>query len=888
MKSLFRFLFVSNFFSRFIHFIHFRRHNCAAFEQQRNRLILDSGGKVKIQQSNADDDAIELPVIIEKTNVDDGESLDFLNESTFDLSDNNRSIEQTTTKRTKLICHKHLDNNNISSDQIVVPINKSDDFKMKSTNDDKQQQSAQENDERSSYSECLINMDEQNQTSLLNRGRQTWKTSPEQVEELTRSLSRIRNDEQGNHRATTTKTYQKSKTKQATKKSNPKETKSKMKDSKRNQQQQQQPQFMMPIRVVSTTRIVNSMTEDDPTPTTTNNNPTATTGFLPPITGFSDTDSSFSSNVCSSGDDCDKIHCICETLKKTHLQEHHHHPHHHDPHHQQPLIDNDYDDYQQQQHQQQYHQSENGINFINIDNTNNNADNWIVVRPKRLRPQDNLRLEGQMELETTFRSTYGRQSVGSDKSKRSINSQNSQQQQLYFNTRRGRHHIGSQPLLRSATNKRKIIRNRPKTCLKTGGHGYWSTNYHDAYKNFTIVDGQAKTVSDSNNRIKLPKVISRTTMMMNEEKNRCKYDLDDNQAATTKPLRMVDGEEIKKFEKKSYVQTSDGQGEMMAEKLVRKVRCGGGGDRPSKSKKNVHHVDDNQDDKANEERIDDQIEREEDPLLQQKQPIMKYRPYDAYQVDHIKDLGLLEMKSNQDNDNQINNDIIRQTDDSNQNYRSHVRRLHETSDDFHILTGGHRINGTIVPLNKPTKTKSQPTTDDQHPMTTMVINGHSVMAGTRKPFILPQRINRHKNESSIPMFDVGDNSDLSYRKNRQGSGQRRQHQQQQPERKRTAGLRTQRSGRRRNLFRQSSDSIFVQQPDSNSNKQNVVEQQSKQPKQNTEIDKKTTYKMEYGDRSLYCPALDVVNNSTNGQTINYPYKKTNEIGGHKYYNTVDK
>ncbi|KAH9416525.1 hypothetical protein DERP_009888 [Dermatophagoides pteronyssinus] len=519
-----------------------------------------------------------------------------------------------------------------------VPINESDDFKMKSTNDDKQQQqqSAQENDERSSYSECLINMDEQNQTSLLNRGRQTWKTSPEQVEELTRSLSRIRNDEHGNHRATTTtKTYQKSKTKQATKKSNPKETKSKVKDSKRNQQQQQ-PQFMMPIRVVSTTRIVNSMTEDDPTPTTTNNNPTATTGFLPPITGFSDTDSSFSNN------------------------------------------------------------------------TNNNADNWIVVRPKRLRPQDNLRLEGQMELETTFRSTYGRQSVGSDKSKRSINSQNSQQQQLYFNTRRGRHHVGSQPLLRSATNKRKIIRNRPKTCLKTGGHGYWSTNYHDAYKNFTIVDGQAKTVSDSNNRIKLPKVISRTTMMMNEEKNRCKYDLDDNQATTTtttKPLRMVDGEEIKKFEKKSYVQTSDGQGEMMAEKLVRKVRCGGGGDRPSKSKKNVHHDDDNQDDKANEERIDDQIEREEDPLLQQKQPIMKYRPYDAYQVDHIKDLGLLEMKSNQDDDNQINNDIIRQTDDSNQNYRSHVRRLHETSDDFHILTGGHRINGTIVPLNKPTKTK---------------------------------------------------------------------------------------------------------------------------------------------------------------------------------------
>ncbi|KAH9416526.1 hypothetical protein DERP_009889 [Dermatophagoides pteronyssinus] len=174
----------------------------------------------------------------------------------------------------------------------------------------------------------------------------------------------------------------------------------------------------------------------------------------------------------------------------------------------------------------------------------------------------------------------------------------------------------------------------------------------------------------------------------------------------------------------------------------------------------------------------------------------------------------------------------------------------------------------------------------------MVINGHSVMAGTRKPFILPQRINRHKNESSIPMFDVGDNSDLSYRKNRQGSGQRRQHQQQQPERKRTAGLRTQRSGRRRNLFRQSSDSIFVQQPDSssNSNKQNVViEHQQQQPKQNTEIDKKTTYKMEYGDRSLYCPALDVVNNSTtNGQTINYPYKKTNEIGGHKYYNTVDK
>ncbi|KAH9497174.1 hypothetical protein DERF_013178 [Dermatophagoides farinae] len=857
------------------------RHNCADF--QRNPLILDSGGKVKNSHQSIDDDddddnnaTIELPIIIE-SNQENVSSPPVLALETSLLNRFNDSLDKnliektTTTKRTKLIRHKR--SNHTNSDQILVPIIIDEtDNEMKSTNDEQQQQQqkAQENDlNERSCSECLI-ID--NHHGQRNRNqRQTWKTSPEQVEELTRSLSRMRNDEHGNQ--TTTTTYQKSKTKTATKKTNNnKETKSKPSHSKINIINHKQPQYMMPVRVVSTTRIVNTMTEDDPITTTnvpTNDPTTVTTGFLPPITGFSDTDSSFSSIVCSS-DDCDKIHCICETLKKTHLEEHQHQQ-------QQPPLMIENDDYDRQHRQ---HPLENGINFINMDD----ADNWIVVRPKRSRPRDNLKLEGPMELETTFRSTYGRQS-GSDKSKRST-SQNSQQ--LYCNTRRGRH-SGSTPLLRSAT-KRKTIRNRPKTSLRTGGHGYWSTNNRDAYKNFIIINGEAKTVVDGNNKIKLPKVVARTTMMTNEEKNRCKYDImDDTTTKTTKPLRMVDGEEIRKFEKKSYIQTSDGQGEMMAEKLVRKVRCGGGGgsDRHSKSKKiddNDNHDDNNVDD----ERINDQIEREGDPIKQEQQQqqqsttTMKYRPYDAYQVDHIKDLGLLEMKSQLDGDDNLddnNNDINRRIDG--QNYRSHVRRLHETSDDFHILTGGHPT------LNKPSKTKSQPSRND-HNKSSMIINGHAVMASTRKPFILPQRIQRHKNESSIQMFD-GDMEFLTttkstYRNGRQGSAQRRQHQQQQQqqqqplERKRTAGRRSQRSGRRRNLFRQSSDSIFAR-PDTAENKQNKQNEQQQQQRRNSKINENTIYKTEFGDRSLYCPALDVVNPSG----PNNPYKMTAETGGHKYY-----
>ncbi|XP_015785265.1 uncharacterized protein LOC107362671 isoform X2 [Tetranychus urticae] len=99
---------------------------------------------------------------------------------------------------------------------------------------------------------------------------------------------------------------------------------------------------------------------------------------------------------------------------------------------------------------------------------------WIVPRPTKVKPTDNLKLEGQMDLETTFRSTID----------------SSAAQRLVFSRQEGVHDRSVSPWGEADWDPTVPYkrRHRPKTSLKPGGEGYYSTNNKESYKNFIVVD----------------------------------------------------------------------------------------------------------------------------------------------------------------------------------------------------------------------------------------------------------------------------------------------------------------------------------------------------------------------------------------------------------------
>ena len=802
--------------------------------------------------------------------------------------------------------------------------------------------------------------------------RKTWQTSPEEVEELTRSLSRLRTDpEHGGYLYEKMVEKEKSKTISSTA-GNRRQTKQAEKQGGKTAASKQHQMSTQPILISSTTTMIDQphlvngsgnhhhhhhqqqqyvVKQLNNGPTTTQ--PAKAEPFLPPLTGFSDSDSSFGSFSCSvEGDhhllptsstaaggasgDHRQVQCICESLKKSKLEE-----------------TENFDG-----NAGGAAAGENGgnINFIDVD------DNWIVTRPKRSKPRDNLRLEGPMEMETTFRSTYettaqrmitdrGEEegSMKAASSKRSTAATSRQGSKgscgspssggLYLNTRRGRNGLPATPLLRSAKSRRRHTRNRPMTSLKAGGDGYYNTISRDAYKNFIIVNGEAKMVGsggggggaggiDGGHHVKLPKVVTKTTLTTSEEKNRQKFAKSGGGKSAKiggmeatmvvaktsdeqlEKMVMIGGEQIRKFEKKSYIAKSDGGQEVtdVERKIIRKVKCAGGG--PKDANGDGHKEDDDEDgDKAAGEKTAD---HDEQPVGTHNYTIdtisgAPRRPFHARYQDNIRELGLLDRSD----------EAMAAGNMADNNYRHTTRRLHETSKDFNLQMPaspgpGLRAPGRQLPKVRPeVKVKLQSEAEALKAASSrpsrMVANGSHVMARpAHKPFILPQRIHRHKNECSVNVFegdiDFTTTNRWAYGDVREGGGggggggRKSSVRVGSAQRKRTAGRRYLKSSKRRNLFRQSSDSMFSSPGQgqetgawaaaaATKESSGAAASTSMAGHDHTEQQATitSTYQKNFDDR-LYCPALDVAcqsHNNNNNNSENFKY--TGEAGGHKYY-----
>ncbi|KAH9392822.1 hypothetical protein TYRP_005910 [Tyrophagus putrescentiae] len=786
--------------------------------------------------------------------------------------------------------------------------------------------------------------------------RKTWQTSPEEVEELTRSLSRLRTDpEHGGYLYEKMVEKEKSKT-ISSNAGNRRQTKQGGKTAAAKQHQMS----TQPILISSTTTMIDQphlvngsgnhqqhhhQQQQQYVVKQLNNGPTTTQPakaepFLPPLTGFSDSDSSFGSFSCSvEGDhhllptsstaaggasgDHRQVQCICESLKKSKLEE-----------------TENFDG-----NAGGAAAGENGgnINFIDVD------DNWIVTRPKRSKPRDNLRLEGPMEMETTFREEEGSMKAASSKRSTAATSRQGSKGScgspssgggLYLNTRRGRNGLPATPLLRSAKSRRRHTRNRPMTSLKAGGDGYYNTISRDAYKNFIIVNGEAKMVGgggggggagggiDGGHHVKLPKVVTKTTLTTSEEKNRQKFAKSGGGKSAKiggmeakmvvaktsdeqlEKMVMIGGEQIRKFEKKSYIAKSDGGQEVtdVERKIIRKVKCAGGG--PKDANGEGHKDDDEEGDgEAAREKAAD---HDEQPVGTQNYTIdtisgAPRRPFHARYQDNIRELGLLDRSD----------EAMAAGNMADTNYRHTTRRLHETSKDFNLQMPaspgpGLRAPGRQLPKARPeVKVKLQSEAEALKAASSrpsrMVANGSHVMARpAHKPFILPQRIHRHKNECSVNVFegdiDFTTTNRWAYGDVREGGGggggggRKSSVRVGSAQRKRTAGRRYLKSSKRRNLFRQSSDSMFSspgQGQETGAWAAAAATKESSGAAASTSMAGHdhaeqqatitSTYQKNFDDR-LYCPALDVAcqsHNNNNNNSENFKY--TGEAGGHKYY-----
>lgn len=105
------------------------------------------------------------------------------------------------------------------------------------------------------------------------------------------------------------------------------------------------------------------------------------------------------------------------------------------------------------------------------------SEEWLVPRPLRAKPKDLLKLEGPLDMDTTFRTSYD---VTAKQVYHSVNKNHSPQRETHFSQRQ----IEAQPQVV------RIRRSdyRPKTSLKLGGEGFYHTVTRDSFKRFVVVD----------------------------------------------------------------------------------------------------------------------------------------------------------------------------------------------------------------------------------------------------------------------------------------------------------------------------------------------------------------------------------------------------------------
>jgi len=167
---------------------------------------------------------------------------------------------------------------------------------------------------------------------------------------------------------------------------------------------------------------------------------------------------------------------------------------------------------------------------------------WIVRKPEKNKPQDHLKLEGKMDLETTFKSTIGlsaEQIMASDGYK-SVSSSRASKVADYSQDTQQVNQSG-RPLKR---------RYRPQTSLKLGGEGYFHTLNQDTYKNFVIIDQKKKAEQASESKTEIKSNLVNNKSERNSEVRSDQKAFRNQESTTTKDIIHTNLQRSDKKQKK--------------------------------------------------------------------------------------------------------------------------------------------------------------------------------------------------------------------------------------------------------------------------------------------------------------------------------------------------
>ena len=448
--------------------------------------------------------------------------------------------------------------------------------------------------------------------------------------------------------------------------------------------------------------------------------------------------------------------------------------------------------------------------------TNNqcsDSNHWVVSRPVRNKPKDNLRLEGPMELETTFKNSYEStaQQMNNDLSKNVAVVMPSAKNDL-------EEYRGEEMSKRTESDgigiktSKKKSKHRPSTSLKAGGDGYFNTINKESYKNFVIIDDKSKngkSVSAPNGKpinvccstvsnIKLPKV-------------------DSNGREDKQPNRRLSREEKAT---QSIEQINRSMQRLTTSDRYESRNTQTNGLAFADTSVQTNHLNENNEISPklmvhdNDKPIANAYQRESSgdekvgavtswTVSSLEEPKRMY----TRDVDNIKELHLLD---------EPNEQMIRE------------------------------IQG-FSERDKQNRSVQQ----YQHSSTT--IRNESSMS---KHYVQPQtRLKKHKNESSMKLFD-GDMDFTTTSRTCYADKSPNRAESRPLERERTAGKRSRKSGKKRNLFRTSTEAEFYE------------------PYGQHKVSE-TTYQKQFGDR-LYCPAIDLGSDRSQ-------FKFRGEASGHKFF-----
>ena len=472
------------------------------------------------------------------------------------------------------------------------------------------------------------------------------------------------------------------------------------------------------------------------------------------------------------------------------------------------------------------------IKYIDISHRNDSDHSqWIVQRPHRVRPQDNLKLEGYLDMDTTFKTSYD--ATAKELSKIRISDHN---KNIAVVRPSSKPDIEHEQVNGKAIRNAKKSKNRPTTSLKPGGEGYFTTLSKESYRNFVIIDENSKNknktkLHESKRKdslccaaaaegLKLPKVQGTS---QDKHKNGINNAISENMISQqNQSIRRehYNDEYQEKLIRKSNCEMMDAmQSNVMMHDGVSK-----NGPKPSHSKY-----------AKEQERIcykDDHNDKSKTNYKEVQKTKSNYEAYDSNwtiasleepkrlykrDVDNIKELNLID-----------GNENIYEKTNIKESLSNDKIKLEDTCE-----------NKKIISFQKPNQ-------DSQ--CTSRAESRNYVLTNSNN------KMKKHKNESTMKLFQ----GDMEFSTTNKSYFNDSNKIKGKTQRILTAGKSSRKNGRRNSLFRESSDAEFC---DSQSH--------------NHKFNGHTTYHDEFFNRN-HCPALDL-----GTSTSEYQYK--GDCEGHKFY-----